>query len=575
VTLRSLVTEAARAFALSVESLVSEAAADDVSLGDMGAVDWLSVDPHAIGQAYESRVPARQAGGRKLAGAYYTSPALARLLATQALSLGEAAGRQLPTILDPACGCGGLLIEALRVLCGQRNASVLDGAAALWGCDRDAGAVTLARLALIAASYQLGARGLELPAIARALAAHIVVRDCLLGDAPEPADCLLMNPPYVRAALAVEERETIRRLFPTAVGAFDLQVPFIEFALRSVREGGALGLLTSNKFLVADYGRALREVLAREATLIRLIDLADCADTRSGALVSQAVTIAVRRPPPVDHEVELHHPRALDEVAPGCATIIRRKQKDLLNTRWPLLRASAVEERLLAKMTLGKAVRLDSIALVRGGVRGFDYHLCCRDLCESAGEAGEMPVLCPGNVRAYRAPVGRVRLEGRQWLQPCLRARPERVGGRLWELFAQPKLVVKGVGARPTAAWVPGPAALLVAVWGVWAEEETLWRLLALLNSAPAAWLHYEQLYAARIPRGSLRVPLSWVAAFPVPTAGLDEAAEIAGAIHATSDPQQAAELQERIDRVVSEAYGLDEGERALMAKAPLRKVQW
>jgi hypothetical protein len=208
-------------------------------------------------------------------------------------------------------------------------------------------------------------------------------------------------------------------------------------------------------------------------------------------------------------------------------------------------------------------------------LRGFDYRRCCEELVEAADHPEAIPVLTPGNVRAYRARAERpVRLAGRSWMEPCLPRRLDAISADLWELFAQPKVVVKGVGARPTAGWRPEPAALFVAVWGVWGAEELLWVALGLLNSGPAAWLHYQQLATARIPHGSLRIPMAWVAEFPVPREGTDEVAELTRQrVMAAAASEQEA-LQERIDRAVARAYDLTEAELRIMARTSLRPVQ-
>jgi len=575
VTLGLLISAAARALGVPTESLVPEAIAVDVPLEVPCPVDWASIDPHALGRTYEASARALVGGGRKATGAFYTPLQIARFLAREALSLAEGAGGRPPTVTDPACGCGSLLIEALRHLCEERGTPPVEAAAGLRGYDRDAAAVSLARLALTVTARHLGARGSELRRVADLLGANLIAGDALMGEALVRTDCVLMNPPYIRAARAGGNRVSIRRRFPTAVGAFDLQVPFVELALGCVREGGALGLLTSNKLLVADYGRALRRRLAEEVTVVWLVDLADCRGAQPSALVSQAILIAVKREAADGHEVMVMHPRGVGDLGARQTPVVRRGQAVLLGGRWPALRGGAEEEETARRMTEGDVVRLDSLALVRGGVRGFDYRACGEELSERTGAVVEMPVLCPGNIRAYDAPSGgRVRLLGRAWEAPCLRARPKAIPERLWELFAEPKVVVKGVGARPTAAWVPGRAALLVAVWGIWGEEARLWEVLALLNSLPAAWLHYYQLHAARIPQGSLRIPLSWVASFPVPRHGAAPAGELARELWATADRGRRAELQRQIDRVVAEAYGLDETQQDVMARAPAPATQ-
>lgn len=574
-TLHGLLTSAAEAYRLSPGEIAPELGSASAAGVPRVDVDWLSIDPHAVGEMHRDSVLAASPLSRKARGAYYTPRPVARLLAEGAIPLVQPAGRELPKILDPACGCGSLLVEAMRYLCGHLGASPLEAVSCLRGFDRDLDCVVLARVALIAAAYGLGARDVELEAAARRLSHRILVRDVLAAGCDASADCIVMNPPYVRAATSAAGRSQLRGRFRTATGVFDLHVPFIELALRSVRPGGSLGLLTTDKFLVADYGRKLRAHLAKEVALVRLLMLGECVDVRPGALVAQTVVTAVRQRPSPRHVVEVLRPHGLADLDGGRAGGVRLRQRELLATRWPLLRAGPAERRVVWRMTSGDVTPLGSMVLVRGGVRGFDYQACCEHLVEGQGHADEMPVACPGNIRAYRRSPGRpVRLAGRKWKAPCLGRRPDRVPPRLWDLFGRPKLLVKGVGPRPTAALSRDPAALFVAVWGVWGPDDLLGSLLGLLNSKPAAWLHFQQLYTARIPRGSLRVPMSWLAAFPVPRGDLSELRHLAlRRVAATTDTER-DRLQDQIDRAAARAYGLGEDELRLMEGVPLRAVQ-
>ena len=375
--------------------------------------------------------------------------------------------------------------------------------------------------------------------------------------------------PYVRATRRVGS-EGIRRDFATARGAFDLQVPFIELALRRVRAGGRVGLLVSNKFLVTDYGRRLRAFLDHHATIDRIVDLADCSDAGCGPLINQVILTAHRQTADDQHRVALSRPTLSTKPAPNHM----RSQAALLGARWPVLHATRSEQRLIEAMQTDTD-RLADIALVRGGARGFDYTACCERIVEHVSSPESMAALTPGNIRAYRAPSGDcVRLAGERWIAPTLSERPESISEELWGLFRCPKLVVKGIGVRPTAALCTQPAALLVAIWGVWTDRERLLALNALINSLPAAWLHYQQLNAARIPKGSLRIPLSWLKALPVPRGKLERLAELARQRSAASTPAAQSALQDDIDHAAATAYGLGDDDLQLMRQAPVRSVQ-
>ena len=89
-------------------------------------------------------------------------------------------------------------------------------------------------------------------------------------------DVVIGNPPYVR-------QETIKDLKPALKaegyacfdGVADLLVYFYERGVTLLRPGGTIAFITSNKFYRAGYGEKLREFLARELTLHRLIDFGD------------------------------------------------------------------------------------------------------------------------------------------------------------------------------------------------------------------------------------------------------------------------------------------------------------
>ena len=67
----------------------------------------------------------------------------------------------------------------------------------------------------------------------------------------------------------------LRQNFETARGKFDLYIPFIERSLQLFGPAGRASLITPNKFLVTEYGEALRQMLDRGGLLSGLIDFSD------------------------------------------------------------------------------------------------------------------------------------------------------------------------------------------------------------------------------------------------------------------------------------------------------------
>ena len=80
-------------------------------------------------------------------------------------------------------------------------------------------------------------------------------------------DVVIGNPPYVDSEQMVrsmpEERAYLAKVYSAAKGNWDLYIPFWERSLQlSKKNGGVTHLLTPNKWLSIEYGRALRKLSA-------------------------------------------------------------------------------------------------------------------------------------------------------------------------------------------------------------------------------------------------------------------------------------------------------------------------
>lgn len=200
-----------------------------------------------------------------------------------------------PRVLDMACGSGSFLIEAFDVIDdfvakqrGQaqkgevdfydraRQLEVLKNC--IFGVDKDKQAVEVARLNLLL-------RGLhsreKLPMLE-----NIVNADSLQNETypfhfskimqEGGFDVIIGNPPYVRQETLGEEFKTYaKQNFETFAGTADLYIYFIEQAHKLLKPNGLFGMIVSNKWMKSSYGKALREFLARESTILEIIDFGE------------------------------------------------------------------------------------------------------------------------------------------------------------------------------------------------------------------------------------------------------------------------------------------------------------
>lgn len=170
-------------------------------------------------------------------------------------------------ILDPACGSGAFLNQALEHLIHEHKQlqndlalmgdlfssytveeSVLEHN--LYGVDINEDAVEIAKLSLWLRTAKKG-RPLT------KLADKILCANSLLDMPFEEGsfDCIIGNPPYVRnTSLSKLEKEVYSTKYFVADGQYDLYVLFNELSLSLAKNSGLIGFIQPNKFLSADYG---------------------------------------------------------------------------------------------------------------------------------------------------------------------------------------------------------------------------------------------------------------------------------------------------------------------------------
>ncbi|AUX17869.1 Eco57I restriction-modification methylase domain-containing protein [Flavobacterium columnare] len=88
-------------------------------------------------------------------------------------------------------------------------------------------------------------------------------------------DVVIANPPYVRTQiLGTEQAQNLARKF-NLKGRVDLYYPFLISMTESLKEGGILGVITSNRYLSTKGGESIRKYLSENYEILELIDLGD------------------------------------------------------------------------------------------------------------------------------------------------------------------------------------------------------------------------------------------------------------------------------------------------------------
>ena len=245
---------------------------------------------------------------RKEQGIYYTPSYIVDYIVEN--TVGEFIRTHTPEeirkvrILDPACGSGSFLIRAYKELENywKQNSDfaqlTLDSEEFyskkveilrnnIYGVDLDPKAVEIAQLNLL---LQISEKKQRLPLLQN----NIKVGNSLIDDPsisdrafkweeefPEIIreggfDIVIGNPPYVRIQnLGDKEADYFSNNFQSAFKNYDIYLLFVEKSLKLLGENGDVGFIIPSKFVNADYGLGLRNVISESKTLHRFVDFKD------------------------------------------------------------------------------------------------------------------------------------------------------------------------------------------------------------------------------------------------------------------------------------------------------------
>jgi len=226
----------------------------------------------------------------KTHGIHYTPPELAQFLAR--LLVAQLAGLSGNLrVLDPACGDGALLAAFARAVpASARERLSLVGyetdRAAIDTADSVLGRLAVKQFTLVEGDFlEAAGAGTEICAPMSASGA----------GRPAGFDAVIANPPYVRTQVLGARRAGLLAAEFGLTGRVDLYHAFARAMAGVLKPGGALALLTSNRFLTVRSGAALRAMLRTQFALEAIYDLGDT--KLFAAAVLPVIVVATKKTP--------------------------------------------------------------------------------------------------------------------------------------------------------------------------------------------------------------------------------------------------------------------------------------
>lgn len=175
-------------------------------------------------------------------------------------------------VLDPACGDGELLLSMGEELTKKSIEFTLTG------FDANNTYLNIAKdrllkfgLEKIELTHEDFLMSVDVMSICRTLSLF----DEMTSLVNNSFDIVIANPPYVRTQiLGTNQAQLLARKF-NLKGRVDLYYPFLMAMTESLKDGGILGVITSNRYLSTKSGESIRKFLTEHYEILEIIDLGD------------------------------------------------------------------------------------------------------------------------------------------------------------------------------------------------------------------------------------------------------------------------------------------------------------
>ena len=438
---------------------------------------------------------------------------------------------KLLKILDPACGSGAFLNQALQFLITEHK--LIDDFIAdltgdkiglfdtdkeilennLFGVDINEESVEIAKLSLWLRTAQKGRK-------LSTLNDNIKCGNSLIDD-PEVAgdkafdwnkefkeimdnggfDVVIGNPPYVRTdTLPQKDKIFYTTNWVSAYKQYDLYVLFYELGIKLLKNNGLLSFITPNKFYVADYGKMCRKYILENSSVVNIADVSMMNIFPDASVYPTIITLKKQ----IDRENEIKIKAKLkdeNELIQNKYETIR--QIDYINADNNIINLNISNRQLILKAE-NQGQTIKNLFKITRGFRPPKEELLTKNK-----EDGAYPMLIGSALsKAYNI----------NWDGNYVIYKPKEIPeAKSIEYFLQPKIFIRDIGLKFNAYFDNQNFLCLKTIYFIYgADEMTLKYVTTLLNSKFLNFYFFEKYSAMHISGGYLRFRKQFIDNVPI-----------------------------------------------------------
>lgn len=453
-------------------------------------------------------------------------------------------------IVDPACGSGSFLIRAFKEVCDKveellrqgnfsakwSSFSSYDGKLSfgqkshilrecIYGVDLDEKAVELAQLNLLLKVFDGEERSLRVRKLPN-LYENIQNGNSLIDDikvAGDKAfnwnarfkdvfdnggfDIVIGNPPYVNTKNLSKEnldmKDFYTKRYKSAIGCFDLYIPFIEKGIEITKELGFISFIVPNKILSADYASVIRKIMLSN----KLLNIVDVSKTEVFKDASVYPIIFIEQ-----HKKDINYSVKLMNSIEDSGNLI--KSNDLLDSGTIGSNLSEENHFILQKIK-NNSKNLSEISEIESGVTGFQAQKVKELLTDKPLMSKKyVSFIVTKNIDPYTIEKGKVNYMKSSFINPFLELDNNILSKNKIKMYTSKKIIIGGMTKKIEAGFDSEGMACGVSTYTV--ISSNLLFLLGLLNGKLINFWYRHKFESKHLSGGYLAINKSQLAEIPI-----------------------------------------------------------
>lgn len=363
-------------------------------------------------------------------------------------------------------------------------------------------------------------------------------QDYLTNYEGEKVDIIIGNPPYVENKKILDKafKKKLQEKFESAYKLYDLSVIFIEQSLKQLKNNvGCLSFITTNKFLSADYGVKIRELLLQNTEIKEIINISSLPVFKNTA--AYPIILFFKKKKNSDNLISIKKFDSIKDIDNFfCKNIAKFPQKSINNFPSqviPLSEKIDVIEKIYSKFSIFSETFKDLKIIYRPF--GFiDWAKNSKYVRQKSTSTKDLMLIGTGNVGRYFIDFNKqIKIAQKNYQHPYYEY--NEVFKEVWKDLCSEKLIFREIAKDLTFSYDPGVFTNLTGLYFLRVpslDTNQLFSLLAILNSDLVNTL-FKSLYGTlHMSGGYLRINGSFIKKIPIPEFLPESLSRISKIIH-------------------------------------------